>query len=242
MKTLILSITWFALTISCESPYKRQKSNQASVAVSVILDVTDTQRAYWPKGNDVLRLYHYAQNPNSEGLFRLRAISDKRLAPVISYRLADTESMGKDNDDDPQFRNKSIIAFYSTVRAAMNNFYSQTDTSKSLSNSECFRVISDELVYLSKIKSDQRILIVASDLMEKSDLMDCYSAGLSSSKTTAKIFDKFDLLPKDLTGVTVIFLFNPTDRNADKKFAFMSEVYSILLKSKNAKIKVQANL
>jgi hypothetical protein len=151
--------------------------------------------------------------------------------------------MEKDNsDEDPQFRNRNVVAFYSTVRRAMNDFYSHTDTAQSLSNSECFRTIADELSFLSENNSNERILIIASDLMDKSDLLDCYTANLSNPEQIAKQLDQANLLPQNLTGINIIFLFNPRDRNEDQKFSLIVEAYKILLRAKGAEIKVQANL
>ena len=151
--------------------------------------------------------------------------------------------MEKENsEDDPQFRNRNVAAFYTTVRRAMNDFYSQTDTNQSLSNSECYRAIAGELTFLAESKADERILIIASDLMEKSDLMDCYTANLTNSKQIASTLDQANLLPQNLTGITIILFFNPRDRKEDQTFSLMAEAYKILLQSKGAEIKVQANL
>ncbi|MEK7585796.1 MAG: hypothetical protein AAB477_00985 [Patescibacteria group bacterium] len=242
MKNIFFYVIACCFLTTCDVKPRANNQQHSTIAVSVILDVTDP-RSYWPGPDQLLQLFHFKQTPEAEGLFRLRTISDKRLTPIISYRLADAQSMEKENrDDDPQFRNKNVVAFYNTVRKSMNDFYSQADTTQSLSNSECYRAITDELTFLSETKSDQRTLIIASDLMEKSDLQDCYTANLSNSKAIATLFEKANLLPQNLSEITVIFLFNPRDRNEDKKFSLMVEAYKILLLSKGAEIKVQANL
>jgi hypothetical protein len=78
--------------------------------------------------------------------------------------------------------------------------------------------------------------------MEKSDLLDCYTANLSNVKPIAKQLDQANLLPQNLAGITVIFLFNPKDRSEDQKFSFIAEAYKVLLQAKGVEIKIQANL
>jgi hypothetical protein len=242
MKNKLIYIISIIFLVACDAKPDKQNIQPSSVTASVIFDITDP-RNYWPGTDQLLQLYHFKQTPDGEGLFRLRTISDKRLTPVISYHLLDAKSMEKDNgDEDPQFRNRNVVAFYTTVRRAMNDFYSHADTTQSLTNSECFRAITDELTFLSERKADERILIIASDLMERSDLMDCYTANLSNPEAIAKQLDRANLLPQNLTGITVIFLFNPRDRNEDQKFSLISEAYKILLQVKGAEIKIQANL
>jgi hypothetical protein len=242
MKKIILSVLITSFMTGCDMNLKASNDQQLSTTVSVILDVTDP-RTYWPAPDQFLEMYHFKQRPDAEGVFRLRTISDKRLTPLVSFRLADAASMEKDNkDEDNQYRNRNVLAFYTTVRKAMNDFYSRTDTAQSLSNSECFRTIADELTFLSGSKSDQCILITASDLMDKSDLIDCYTANLANPKEIAMKFDQANLLPKTLTGITVIFLFSPKDRQEDQTFSLIVEAYRQLLQPKGVEIKVQANL
>ncbi len=242
MKKILLYLFTVVFMTACDVKVKVNSEQRSSVAVSAILDITDP-RNYWPGADQLLQFYHFKQTPDAEGLFRLRTISDKRLTPVISYHLADAKSMEKDNsEDDPQFRNKNVVAFYSTVRRAMNDFYSHTDTTQSLSNSECFRAIADELSFLAESNADERTLIIASDLMEKSDLLDCYTANLINPKAIAAQFDRANLLPQSLAGITIIFLFNPRDRIEDQRFSLIVEAYKQLFQTKGAEIKVQANL
>jgi hypothetical protein len=242
MKIFLFSLLAFSLLTACNVKPTTVNEQHSSIVVSMILDVTDP-RSYWPGADQILPLYHCKQTPDAECVFRLRTISDKRLTPIVAYRLADADNLEKENiDDDLQFRKKNILAFYSTVRKAVNDLYSRTDTAQSLNNSECFRSIADELSFLAKSKSKERILVIASDLMEKSDLMNCYTTNLTNPTVIASQFEQFSLLPQSLTGITVIFLFSPRDRKQDIEFGFIVEAYKELLQCKGAEIKIQANL
>lgn len=242
MKKLLFYLTVSSLLQACDIKTAKINKQQPATAVSVVLDITDP-RAYWPTADQLLQMYQAKVEPNAEWLFRLKTISDKRLTPIITYHLADAESMEKENSEsDPQFRNKNIAAFYSTVGKSLKDFYSRTDTTQSLSNSECYRAIVDELRFLAENKSDRRILIVASDLREKSDLMDSYTASLINPKAQAEKLNRVYPVPENLVGVTVVFLFNPKDRTEDQTFSLLVEIYKSLLQSTGAEIKVQANL
>lgn len=242
MKNIILSpviIFWF---YSCNVKPEPDKQQTYSTSLSVVIDVTDP-RIYWPDANNLLQIYHCKETPDAECLFRLKTISDVRLTPIVTYRLADVRSMKMENtEDDPQFRNKNINAFYTTVRNALADFYTKTDTSRSLDNSECFRSIVDELRFLTESKSNDRTLVVTGDLMEHSDLLNSYTASLSDTKAIADKLNKGYPVPENLKGITIIFLFNPKNREEDKTYSQMIEVYRSILEPTGAEIKVQANL
>jgi len=242
MKKLMPLIPSIIFIMSCGENTNTNTDQPSTTAVSVLLDVTDP-RAYWPSLTDIQSLFHCKETPNAECLFRLRIITDKKLAPVIKYRLADAQSLEKDNtEDDPQFRDKSIETFYRMIQKGMKDFYSSNDTTHSAANSECFRVIADELSTLSSIQHGERILVVVSDLLEKSDLADFYGKSSRDLRAIVERLDKTRLLPNDLSNVRIIFLFNPHNRKEDQAFSFSSEVYQQLLQSKHAIVKVQANL
>lgn len=242
MKKVFIYLFISFFLASCGMMPKPAPEQYTSTIVSGLLDVTD-KRSYWPSPDQMLQYFHCKQTPNTECIFRLRAITDKKLNPIVTYRLADASDMEKDNHtEDRQFRKRNILAFYSAVRRGMNDFYTIVDTTQSLENSECFAAIAGELSYLASCNSDEKILLVASDLMEKSDIANFYTTDLTTPKQIAEQLDRTNLLPKNLSGVTVIFLFNPRDRNEDQKFNVFSEAYQLLLQAKGAGVKIQATL
>ena len=242
MKHLLSYALICSYFLACEVHSTASPDPHLSRAISVILDPSD-QRAYWPSADKVLYRYHCKETPNAECLFRLRTISDRRLSPITTYRLADAESMEKQNTgDDPQFRENTIDAFYRMVRKSLNTFYTRLDSLQPIKYSECFRTITDELAFLAKNKSNYRELIIPSDLMEKSDLFNCYTSPLTNTQEIADRFEKTNLLPQNLKGITVTFLFNPRNRKEDEAFSEMIDVYKLLLQSKGADINVKANL
>lgn len=207
-----------------------------------MLDITDP-KLFWPQPDEILQQFNCEENPSAQFTFRLKAISDKRLNPLMNYHLADAAATDKKNDQhDPQNRSRNISAFYGTVRQAVNNFYTHMDTGHSMQHSECYRAIVNELIFLSEYPSEQKTLLLFTDLREQSAVLNSYSEDISDPIALARRLDSaYPKLP-NLKGITVIIVFSPRDRNEDKAFGNMAEAYKILLNKKGATVSVQANL
>lgn len=162
---------------------------------------------------------------------------------MLSYHLADAVATdGKNDQHDPQNRNRNILTFYNTVRSAITRFYNTADTSQSLQNSECYRAICNELTFLANDTGTRRTLIIISDLMDKGEAINCYSENLTNPEKIAERLDVLHPMPKHLKGITVLFVFDPRNRTEDKEFGSMTEAYKLLLQRNEAKVIVQANL
>lgn len=243
MKSLLIYITAFSLFVSCkQDPKTNDSSKPSSVSISVLFDITDP-KLFVVAPDQILQLFNCEENPTAEFAFHLKAISDKRLNPRTIYHLANASTTDKKNyQRDPQNRNRNISAFYNTVRKSLNDFYSQTDTSNHMQNSECFKGISDELILLAKDTSKQKTLIAFTDLRERGNLLDSYSEDISQPMKIAEKLDSvYPRLPS-LKGIKVFFIFNPHTRKEDNAFSFMAEAYKILLQKKGAVVSIQANL
>lgn len=239
MKPIALFL--FAVVTGC-APQQGAPGPASITITSAMPDVTDGRHT-WPHADQLLGYFPWKTSPEAEFVFRVRPITDKRLTPILTKRLATAETMEPENKlDDPQFRSKNILAFFAEVRTTMTEFYSTVDTTRSLSASEIFRNIASELTALSEMKKTHATTIVASDLRERSDLLDTYRKTIPTASQIAATLNKDSLLPENLSGITVIFLFNPRDRIEDAAFSHMVDAYKLLLQPRGAQIKVQANL
>jgi hypothetical protein len=226
--------------IGCSQKKEKQPETDLSVAVSVISDITDTH-ALIPVANPLLQLYRFDQYPETEALFRLRSISDKLLTPVATCRLADGHHTQEQNtEDDPQFRKKNINAFYKRVRQLLNDFYVQTDTTVSLTNSECIRTICDELQYLATDSSTKKILTVFSDLKEKSDLFDVYAATEDPGVLIEQKLKEKGMMPERLDGITIFFVYAPADRKQDVQYRQLVQAYKKVMEARGGRVIIQA--
>jgi hypothetical protein len=240
MKPLYLFAIVLLYLISCTTSTQKQADLPSSCVVSVVTDITDKQLLQ-PAANPLLQLFRCNANPNIACDFRIRTISDKILTPISTYRLpagATTEKQNK--DDDPQFREKNILAFYDHVSRIIREFNQPIDSSQSLNNSECLQTISNELTQLTTDKSKLKYLIIFSDLNENSDLYSVYANSVIPNEIE-HIIIKNGLFPKQLKDITVIFVFKPRNRQEDKQYNKIVAIYKKVIEQRGGKVFIQAN-
>lgn len=241
MKPLLRNMIVLVLMFGCDTTKIEPDRMPGSIIISVIRDVTD-HHTLVPVADPILSLYRCADNPDAELLFRLKTISDKLYTPVTSCHLPTRVAMEKDNrEDDPQFRRKAIRNFYSLVRWSIDTLAAKTDTLSPLDNSDCMRTIFGELQYLAQCKHRQKCLLVFSDVYEKSDLYDVYASGPIEPEAMEAIVAKNHLLPEQLSGITVFFIFLPKDRKQDKTFGQMVAAFKHVIEKRGGLVLVQAN-
>ena len=239
MKKLLISFCGFVI-ISCNS--ERQKE-QADMDITVIRDITDRHELQ-PEANSILGLYNLVKNKSAGASFRYHEITDKVLVPIVSLHLPDVSDTKRINrKNEPFFRQRIILNFYDTIRKTLSLADTKSDSS-TLAHSEIFKTLCDEIRLLSQSKSKNRILLVFSNLFENSSLS-VYEKQTKNLliKNPLKIADKFErfhLLPENLSGIKVFFLFKPTTRDEDFDYLKMIDVYKHLLEPRGAKIIVQA--
>jgi hypothetical protein len=106
--------------------------------------------------------------------------------------------------------------------------------------------IARELELLSKSKSQRRILIVYSDLMENTESLSFYrKQDFEKLKTKPEQVQKYfeALAPiNTLTGIEIYFIYQPTDTKSDERFRIISGFYKKFLESKGAEVNISANL
>lgn len=239
MKLFNLIPIAFILLASCNFTNEKHTTLNSSGIVSVITDISD-QHLLRPVANPLLQLYGCNDNPDIQCTFRIRTISDKMLTPITSYRLPDGETTEKQNkDDDPQFRQKNILAFYKHVNQIVNEFNKPIDSSKSLNNSECLQTIGNELNELATDSSKLKYLVIFSDLKENGELYSVYSSGVIPAEIE-KVILKSRIFPKRLENITVIFVFKPKDRIQDKEYNKIVSVYKKIIELRGGKVFVQA--
>jgi hypothetical protein len=240
MKYLICYVCLSSLSLGCFNS-QRENNFRKSTSVSVIADLTDKNKLkLWPESLPILKLFRCEGNPTASCRFNLTTISDKELNPSFSNYLADAQSLEHYNTtEDPQWRSRNIIAFYAAVKKNLDSFYHQFDTMTALDHSEVWATVSSELIRLSEDSAGNKYLIIYSDLMEKGVFNAYKDLNLAPEIIAQTLIDEHPL-PKNISDVTVIFVYEPDSRESDKQFQKMLKVYKILLKGAK-KIIVQAN-
>ncbi len=243
MKQFIgILFSWVVLS-SCTNRLKQQPN---IIYVTAVVDITDHRQVY-PTAESILPLFSLNTEENSEATFRICPVTDRELNPDIEFHLPNGIETEKSNSyDDPDFRKKVIVQFFSSIRKTITEFNTKVKSDTSVAHSECFKCISNELQNLVQHKSNKGVLVVYSDLQENSAIFTCYNRSnqkllISNPENIAGVFEKTDLLPKDLKNITVSFVYNPVSREDDIHFMAMLKVYKKLLISRGAKVSVSAS-
>ena len=239
MKTIITPFIFCVLFLSCTKEIQQKESHSF---LSVVVDITDPMKLY-PSPNSILEWYNFAENPNKKASFRLNFISDTHLNPSTEISIPDGATSEKLNEhDEVTFRENVVASFQDSVTKSFSNYHTEKS---SLGNSECFTTIAKELTILAQSDVTQRVLLVYSDLEENSLVFNCYSLNEQQllhfhSEKVVAIFELQHLLPQNLKGIKVVFVYLPKDRNDDQKFEEMIGVYKALLEKRGATISIQA--
>jgi hypothetical protein len=229
------------LLIGCASADTPNASGVSSTNIAVVVDVTDRKKL-WPTADPILHLFHCDLYPDAACSFSVHIISDMTLTPSSAYHLADSRSMERENTDhDPQFRERNIVGFYTTMRHAFHELFQAYDATQSLKYSEVWIPICNVLEQLSQDTSDKKLLIIFSDLLEHDDFNSYDAAGNRSIQAIAERLNRMKSVPQDLHGIQVVVVYEPVSREDDKRFNTMFEAYKLLLERHGAQITVQAN-
>lgn len=242
MKTIVKAIILSTLLYSC---HKGETTTEPTKNISAVIDITDND-AIFPESKSVIKLFGFDTVRGGEAWFRISTVTDRLLNPAIEHHLPDSKETEKNNiQDDPNYRDKLIISFQAAIRKTIASFNSTNKKDTTLSNSECFATICNELQLMKKRGAKDNILLVYSNLYENSDFFNSYTKEnikiiMDSTEKVVNIFNETGLLPNSLNGYTIYFIYQPGSREGDKKYMAMVEVYKLLLEPRGAKIVVQA--
>lgn len=214
--------------------------------LSLLNDLTDFHKLR-PDIKSVLAMLDIQHHKQQGSCLRLNSISDRVYSPETEIRLqsgALSESENRFNE--PLFREKKIIMFYDSIRHVIKA-QSRDDDTSTMQHSEIFAGIAHELQKLQEHKSDHKILIVYSNLIENSEILNLYSQSAldileKNCCVIEKKLEEVKILPDNLKGIVIIFRFIPQNREEDKIFGLMTALYKSLLENKRgAKVIVQTS-
>jgi hypothetical protein len=243
MKHIIVILLLSALASTCRD----QVPQQAGLAqVTIMVDWTDPQQLL-PDASYILRMYRFEEHPDQAGSFRLAPITDRQLNPARQFLLPDARATVKDNIlDDPMYRQKIVGEYYNKIRGAISGLRTDYKRDTALPYSECFAAICDELRRLKAKEADRNVLLVYSDLQEHSLLFDSYAPTnrellAKSPKRVIDVFNSSPLVPGDLNGIEIHFLYQPRTRLEDANFRTMASIFEHVLTSRGARVLIQAD-
>lgn len=231
LKTLgiLLLIT---LLVGCVS--ERNTTTELVIA----RDITDS-RIEQPKLEEIFSLFGLTENPLNGAIFKFQNLSD------VSYNQRSQLRIEQQNKwlSNEMERQGEIKKFKIAIESKLEQSPSDTIEKE---NSSIYLPIARELNQLSQSKSDRRILVVYSDLMENTLEFSFYRKGdfelvKNQPDSLQKRFEK-ELLISPLSGIEIYFIYQPKDIKSDQRFQIISEFYKKLLESKGAKVTISANL
>jgi hypothetical protein len=240
MKHILL----FSLCSMCAGCFtKTERSTTShSTDVIVVIDITDKKKLYPTAINSLLRLYDLKQFPADEAKFSVTSISDKTINPTYSCHLVSEKEGEKLNTQwDGQFRSRAIMAFYTHASATLNAFYKATDTSSSLTHSECWSTVASQLTELAQSSAAKKFLFVFSDLLERGDNFDSYKniSGVKTSSIASALLN-IHSLPDSLFGIKCYVIYQPITREDDKKVSKMVQVYKSLIEARGGTVELKS--
>jgi hypothetical protein len=213
-------------------------SQTNTTEVVVLRDVTE-KNMIQPKADDILKLYDFSGNNWNGGRFRFSDISQVSRNQTQQVRMESANQWLSN-----KFQREDDINHFQKSITEIVNKAGQVVMGKD--NSSIYIPIAKELNLLSQSKSEKRIFIVYSDLMENTEELSFYRKNdFALLETEPKLLqEKFEKLSEinSLSGIQVWFIYQPSDPISDKQFNIISEFYRKLLESKGAKVNISANL
>ena len=227
---LILVALIFAVTVMDSKP--------TSADLAVLYDVTDKHLAR-PHAEEIIRLYDFSESRWNGGIFHFVDLSDVSYTRTQEKKI---EPVGKWLSNEIQ-RDKDIENFQKGITEIIYNAEHEVIGKN---HSSIYLPIARELNKLSQSKSEKRVLLVYSDLMENRSALSFYNNKtfqlLKSDPDRTRNFFEVEQPLNSLTGIEVYLLFQPVDTIQDDQFKVVSEFYRKLLNDKGAQVTVSANL
>lgn len=240
MKHFLISI--LALVITGCTNKTVQEHAILQTTVTTLVDVTDaTTLKLWPDAKQLLNMYECAEFPDRACKFSITSISDLKTNRVYQAYLPDATETEKNNIyDDMQWRSKLIQKYYRDVQNTLQRFYTENDTSINRTHSEVWESIARNLEALAKEPAGTKYLMIYSDLQELSLAGNAYKSfhSMSVEAIIKKLTDATPI-PEGISGIQVIIVYQPTDREADLRFSKTVAVYKQMLEAKGAVVSEQ---
>jgi hypothetical protein len=233
----ILTITISALLFmqSCQTTVYELETETVC-----LIDGTESTVQY-PKYSE-LKPFLTQRNVNNGVCFKASIISDIDFDLSLNKCL-DFKNTGSDITEEERYlQNKKYLR---EVEKSYNDLVSNIQHAEGKSHSVIYRVVTTELIKLSKSPAKNKVLLVYSDLFENSDLLNVYSPKgkqlLANPEKIEQLFTEYLSLP-DLSGIKVYLIYKPKDFQENQKYRTMATVYTNILTSAGCEVIVSGHL
>jgi hypothetical protein len=220
-----------------------QTDRGSAAEVSILIDASDS--FILRPDSSLFSLFDFRHAPGLAAGYRIGIIADRYFTPRVENRLENGSlSEAENKTDDPNFRQKRIRAFYSSFCKDLTYIQLHAREKPELQYSLCYQRIANELSTLSASKAKYKYLVIFSDLLEKSEVFDCYSriGQVILEKKPDSVISRYlhaYPLPPDLVGTTVFIYHCPENRKDDALFTQMVQVYTKIIESRGGKVVIE---
>lgn len=225
---LIISAVYF---LSCNP-------KPISQDISIVLDLTSANFSHILL-NDFIKKSIISKNVNNSEAVRLQGITEFGFNEVKSFMIDSVSSNLLSNDYERKHEIKKYNSNIDSVLLELGK------SKKERAGSVIFKILSEELNILSKSKADKRILVINTDLMEKSFIdfydQDIFNEIVNQPKHIQNLLiEKYPL--NKLSGIEIYILYKPIDKIDSERFEIVSDFYKIFLESYGAHVSIGSNL
>ncbi len=169
--------------------------------------------------------------------FRISGISEISITPVQEINIEAVHNRWFSNDLE---RSDHINQYWSSINTALSNLNGKNEDRI---GSAIFAVIAREVETLRTSPAHKKVLIINSDLVERSSLANFYNPKqLTELTKSEKMLNRFkDRYPLgDMEGITVFIIYQPTTIQDAERFELIASFYTKLLSG--AQVIVSASL
>lgn len=234
-----------AVTFCACTKKKKAQEKQLATEVIVLSDITDPLLVK-PDHRYILNLLRLEDNKDDASLIVLRLISDRVLNPSAELYLPSRAVSEKHNKRrDRKHRDTYILGYDKHVQKAFAEFQNRFKPDGYINKSECFCTITSSLRELKQSKAQKKILVIYSDLFENGDFSvyhpDVNRLIQDNPGKAAELLAKRCPVPWSLKGITIYVIYQPKDREDDRRFLNIASVYQLLLENTGAQLYIRTN-
>jgi hypothetical protein len=228
----------YALLIISAVHFSSCNPKPISKDTSIVLDLTSVHFSHILL-NDFKKKSIISKNVNNSEAMRIQGITEFGFNEVKSFMVDSVSSTLLSNDYE---RKHNIKNYYSNIDSALLEL---SNNKEERVGSVIFKIISEELNILSKSKANKKMLIINTDLMEKS-FIDFYAQDIFNEIVNQPTHIQNLLIGKyplnKLNGIEIYILYKPIDKMDSERFEIVSDFYKLLFESYGAHVFIGSNL
>ncbi|MBK8241887.1 MAG: hypothetical protein IPK88_00555 [Saprospiraceae bacterium] len=228
----------YALLIISAVHFSSCNPKPISQDISIVLDLTSANFSHILL-NDFKKKSIISKDVNNSEAVRIQGITEFGFNQIKSFMLDSVSSALLSNDYE---RKHEIKKYYTNIDSALLEL---SKNKKERVGSVIFKIISEELNILSKSKADKRMLVINTDLMEKSFIdyydQDIFNEIVNQPKHIQNLLiEKYPL--NKLSEIEIYILYKPIDKMDSERFEIVSDFYKLFLESYGAHVSIGSNL